>query len=150
MGGAPFSGWTGGQEALLSKRDSLVSSAIVQTLTSQFMGRDMRSSTMEVGTFKLGDNLPWKEVVEWDNLCREIHALPLEDQGEEISWSLEASRVYSIRSILRRSHISRMCGEREYLPRLISFYGNSYGVDCHLVSKWLRDEVRLMDFVPYA
>jgi hypothetical protein len=85
MGGAPFSGWTGGQEALLSKRDSLVSSVIVQTLTSQSMGRDMRSSTMEVGTFKSGDNLAWKEVVEWDNLCREIHALPLEDQGEEIS-----------------------------------------------------------------
>jgi hypothetical protein len=147
MGGAPFSGWTGGQGALLSKRDSLVSSAIVQILTSQSMGREIKKELDQGGWhIQVRRQFGLEEVVEWDNLYRDIHVLPLEDQGKRSlgPWKRPGC------TRLGESHISRMCGERGYLPRLRSFYGNSYSVDCHLVSKWLRDEIHLMDFVPCA
>jgi hypothetical protein len=39
------------------------------------------------------------ELVEWDNLCREVQGLPLGEEVDAISWSLEASVLYSIRSM---------------------------------------------------
>jgi hypothetical protein len=39
------------------------------------------------------------ELVEWDNLCREVQGLPLGDHEDTISWSLEPLGVYSNRSM---------------------------------------------------
>jgi hypothetical protein len=39
------------------------------------------------------------ETVEWDNLCREIQGLPLEEDNDMISWSLENSGEFSTRSV---------------------------------------------------
>jgi hypothetical protein len=42
------------------------------------------------------------EAVEWDNLCREVQALPLELEDEVVSWALEPSDVFSTNSIYAR------------------------------------------------
>jgi hypothetical protein len=39
------------------------------------------------------------ETVEWDNLCREIHDLPTDDQHDVVSWSLEPSGMFSAKSV---------------------------------------------------
>ncbi|XP_071681481.1 uncharacterized protein [Lolium perenne] len=38
-------------------------------------------------------------MVEWDNLCREIQALPVEEQNDWVSWSLENSGVFLTMSV---------------------------------------------------
>jgi hypothetical protein len=38
------------------------------------------------------------ELVEWDNLCREVQGLPVDAEEDVVSWSLEASGRYSTRS----------------------------------------------------
>jgi hypothetical protein len=37
--------------------------------------------------------------VECDNLCMEIQVLPIEDQNDILSWSLEASGEFATRSV---------------------------------------------------
>jgi hypothetical protein len=45
------------------------------------------------------------EAVEWENLCREVQALPVSTRDDVISWSLEPSGSFSTRSMyLRLSH----------------------------------------------
>jgi hypothetical protein len=39
------------------------------------------------------------ELVEWDNLCREVQGLPLGEEADVISWSLEDFGLYSTRSM---------------------------------------------------
>src|SRR4051794_35846407 len=39
------------------------------------------------------------EMVEWDNICRELPLLPAPDQPDSVSWSLEPSGVFSTRSV---------------------------------------------------
>jgi hypothetical protein len=39
------------------------------------------------------------EMVEWDNLCREVQALPDSDLPDEVSWALEPSGTFSTKSV---------------------------------------------------
>jgi hypothetical protein len=43
--------------------------------------------------FRRNFGLP--ELVEWDNLCREVQGLPVGEGADAISWSLEPSGVFS-------------------------------------------------------
>jgi hypothetical protein len=39
------------------------------------------------------------ELVEWDNLCREVQGLLVEEEDDDVSWSLEPSGLYSTSSM---------------------------------------------------
>jgi hypothetical protein len=39
------------------------------------------------------------ELVEWDNLCREVQGLPVEKDEDVVSWALEPSGQFSTNSI---------------------------------------------------
>jgi hypothetical protein len=39
------------------------------------------------------------ESVEWDNLCREVQALPVDEQNDRVSWALDNSGIFSTRSV---------------------------------------------------
>jgi hypothetical protein len=57
------------------------------------------SSAEEEGLRRHDGYFGLAEAVECDNMCREIQALPIGNHNDEVSWPLEASRVFSTRSV---------------------------------------------------